>query len=55
MTDNDVTPIEDEDKKGIDVEEDVESDPALDDESGGEWADEGGAVPDGPATQTADS
>lgn len=32
------------------VELDVESDPALDDETGSEWADEGGAVDDGPAT-----
>ena len=33
-----------------DVESDVESDPALDDETGSEWADEGGAMDDGPAT-----
>lgn len=29
---------------------DVESDPALADETGSEWADEGGATDDGPAT-----
>lgn len=37
-----------------DVEGDVESDPALDDTTGSEWADEGGAVPDGPATDPED-
>ena len=35
---------------GKNAEPDVESDPALDDETGSEWADEGGAVDDGPAT-----
>lgn len=35
---------------GQDAEPDVESDPALDDETGSEWADEGGAVDEGPAT-----
>ncbi len=29
---------------------DVESDPAKDAETGSEWADEGGAIDDGPAT-----
>lgn len=33
-----------------DVDGDVESDPALDDETGSEWADEGGAIDEGPAT-----
>lgn len=32
------------------IEKDVESDPALDDQEGSEWADEGGAVDEGPAT-----
>ncbi len=32
------------------VEPDVESDPAQDDQQGSEWADEGGAVDEGPAT-----
>lgn len=31
-------------------EEDVLSDPARDDRVGSDWADEGGAVPTGPAT-----
>ncbi|QTG80122.1 hypothetical protein [Arthrobacter crystallopoietes] len=31
---------------------DVSSDPAMDDRPGGEWAGEGGALPDGPATGT---
>ena len=34
------------------VEADVESDPALGDETGSEWADEGGAIDDGPATDS---
>lgn len=33
-----------------DAQEDVLSDPALDDRLGSDWADEGGAVPSGPAT-----
>lgn len=33
-----------------DVDSDVESDPALDDETGSKWTDEGGAIDDGPAT-----
>lgn len=33
-----------------DVDADVMSDPALDDQVGSDWADEGGAVPAGPAT-----
>lgn len=37
------------------VEPDVASDPALDDEQGSEWADEGGAVDEGPATHSDDS
>lgn len=32
------------------VKDDVESDPAKDAETGSEWADEGGAIDDGPAT-----
>lgn len=32
------------------ADEDVVSDPALDDRVGSDWADEGGAVPSGPAT-----
>lgn len=32
------------------VESDVESDPALDDDTGSEWSDEGGAVDEGPAS-----
>ncbi|PII81362.1 hypothetical protein BMH32_06125 [Leucobacter sp. OLJS4] len=31
---------------------DVESDPARDDRTGSDWADEGGATPAGPATAT---
>ena len=37
------------------VEQDVDSDPALDDEQGSEWADEGGAVDEGPATDPGDA
>ncbi|WP_282851545.1 hypothetical protein [Gulosibacter sediminis] len=33
--------------------DDVVSDPALDDRVGNDWADEGGATPVGPATSTA--
>lgn len=34
---------------------DTQSDPAKDDEQGSEWSDEGGATPEGPATdETAD-
>lgn len=33
-------------------EEDVMSDPALDDHLGSDWVDEGGATPAGPATST---
>lgn len=36
-------------------EPDSESDPALDDTEGGEWADEGGAPAEGPATDTDDA
>ena len=32
------------------ADDDVESDPAKDAETGSEWADEGGAIDDGPAT-----
>ncbi len=32
------------------VDDDVESDPAKDADTGSEWADEGGAIDDGPAT-----
>ena len=32
--------------------EDVESDPAHDDEDGSDWSTEGGATPEGPATAT---
>lgn len=34
------------------VTSDVVSDPARDDTTGSDWADEGGAVPEGPATNT---
>jgi hypothetical protein len=34
------------------VEADTESDPALDDSTATEWAAEGGAVDEGPATDT---
>ena len=37
------------------VEKDVESDPAKDDDTGSAWADEGGAVAEGPATDPDDS
>jgi len=36
------------------VDPDTESDPGLDDETGSEWASEGGAVEEGPATETSD-
>ncbi|MDI2034919.1 hypothetical protein [Paenarthrobacter nitroguajacolicus] len=35
-----------------DVASDVVSDPALDDTTGTDWTDEGGAAPEGPATNT---
>lgn len=31
---------------------DTVSDPALDDDQGSDWSDEGGATPQGPATDT---
>ncbi|WP_284986740.1 MULTISPECIES: hypothetical protein [unclassified Arthrobacter] len=34
------------------VTSDVISDPALDDSTGADWTDEGGAAPEGPATNT---
>ncbi|AMB41994.1 hypothetical protein IG195_09215 [Arthrobacter sp. TES] len=34
------------------VKGDVVSDPALDDTTGSDWTDEGGAAPEGPATNT---
>jgi len=34
------------------VRSDVVSDPALDDQTGSDWTDEGGAAPEGPATNT---
>ncbi|WOH18498.1 hypothetical protein IRJ34_19455 [Paenarthrobacter sp. GOM3] len=34
------------------VKSDVISDPALDDTTGSDWTDEGGAAPEGPATNT---
>lgn len=34
------------------VSQDVESDPALNDGLGQDWADEGGATPQGPATSS---
>lgn len=37
---------------GTEVEEDVMSDPALDDRIGSDWTDEGGAGVEGPATDT---
>lgn len=38
-----------------DTEPDTTSDPALDDEQGKDWTSEGGATPQGPATdETAD-
>ncbi|XVX20827.1 hypothetical protein ACQP1U_02800 [Actinomycetota bacterium] len=37
------------------IEPDTISDPAKDDQTGGDWSDEGGATPEGPATdETAD-
>jgi hypothetical protein len=36
------------------VEPDTESDPALDDSTAAEWAGEGGAASEGPATDTDD-
>ena len=35
------------------ADEDVMTDPALDDRVGSDWVDEGGATPAGPATDTA--
>lgn len=40
---------------GVEVDEDVVSDPAHDDRIGSDWADEGGATPQGPATSTPQS
>lgn len=34
------------------IKSDVVSDPALDDTTGSDWTDEGGAAPEGPATST---
>lgn len=34
------------------IRSDVVSDPALDDNTGSDWTDEGGAAPEGPATNT---
>ena len=34
------------------TDDDTESDPALDDTTGSDWEDEGGATPAGPATDT---
>ncbi|MDR6988318.1 hypothetical protein J2Y66_002822 [Paenarthrobacter nitroguajacolicus] len=34
------------------IKSDVVSDPALDDTTGSDWTDEGGAAPEGPATNT---
>jgi hypothetical protein len=31
------------------ADDDVQSDPAKDDDEGGDWSDEGGATPSGPA------
>ncbi len=39
-------------KNGQETGEDVQSDPALDDRLGSDWADEGGATTAGPATST---
>lgn len=36
---------------GADAQEDVMTDPALDDRLGSDWVDEGGATPTGPATR----
>jgi hypothetical protein len=33
-------------------DDDVETDPAKDTETGSDWSDEGGATPDGPSTDT---
>lgn len=33
-------------------EDDVDTDPALDDGQSADWSSEGGATPDGPATDT---
>lgn len=35
-------------------QDDVDSDPARDDETGSDWTTEGGATEDGPATDTDD-
>ncbi|WP_159706387.1 hypothetical protein [Arthrobacter sp. 18067] len=36
----------------VPIKSDVVSDPALDDTTGSDWTDEGGAAPEGPATNT---
>jgi hypothetical protein len=36
-------------KKDDPADDDVQSDPAKGDEDGGDWSDEGGATPSGPA------
>jgi hypothetical protein len=35
---------------GVDVEDDTQSDPAMNDSKSSEWAGEGGATDEGPAT-----
>lgn len=42
-------------REGVEVDADVTSDPALDDSGSSEWAGEGGATDEGPATEVADS
>mgnify|MGYP007009432729 FL=1 len=39
-----------EEQKGVEVDDDVASDPAMDDSDSSEWAGEGGATDEGPAT-----
>jgi len=37
-------------ENGVDVEDDTQSDPAMNDSKSSEWAGEGGATEEGPAT-----
>ena len=51
QSDEDVEPTEPDPGPARD-RDDVQSDPARDDEDGSDWSTEGGATPEGPATAT---
>ena len=44
-----------EEQDGVEVEDDTQSDPAMNDSESSEWAGEGGATDEGPATDADDS